>query len=122
MAKKILIIEDEPGQILMLGTRLKAVGYKIVSAGDGEEGLKMVSTENPDLILLDIILPKIDGYKVCKSVKENPDIAKIPIIMITAAGVKDLEEKCKAAGADALIRKPYECTDLVKKIKDLLGE
>jgi len=122
MAKKILIIEDEPDQILMLGTRLNAVGYKIVSASDGEKGLKMVSTESPDLILLDIILPKMDGYKVCKSVKENPDIAKIPIIMITAAGVKDLEEKCMAAGADALIRKPYECTDLVEKIKGLLGE
>lgn len=122
MYKKILFIEDELDQIMMVKMRLEASGYKVVSAADGDEGLKKVHRERPDLILLDIIMPKIDGYEVCKRLKQDPDTRNIPIIGITASGARGTEEKCRALGADDFIKKPFESADLITKIKALIGQ
>ncbi|MCX5711473.1 MAG: response regulator [Candidatus Omnitrophica bacterium] len=118
--KKILIIEDEVDQVLLLRTRLEANGYEIVSAFDGKEGLKKVADTKPDLILLDIMLPGIDGFYVFKRLKDDPKYSNIPVIIITAVGDPDIEKKSAAIGADACIRKPYESEDLVEKVKKLI--
>ena len=121
MAKKILLIEDEAGQVEMLQMRLETSGYEFVSAMDGEEGLKKVHEEKPDLILLDIVIPRIDGFEVCKRLKGSADTKNIPVIIMTAAGLKDMEDKCLATGADSVVRKPYNSADLLAKIKALFG-
>lgn len=118
--KRILFIEDEPEQVELIKIRLEASGYEFVSALDGEEGLKKVRQEKPDLILLDLLLPKVDGYTVCKAIKKGPQTKDIPIIVITAAGIKDLKEKCISIGADDCVIKPYDSADLLAKIKALL--
>ena len=118
--KKILFIEDEVDQIEMVRMRLEMSGFEFISAIDGQEGLKKVKEEKPDLILLDIIIPKMDGYQVCAYLKDNPQTKDIPVIMITAAGEKNIETKCRACGADDIIFKPYESKELVKKIITLI--
>ncbi|MDD5432513.1 MAG: response regulator [Candidatus Omnitrophica bacterium] len=120
MSKKILLIEDEMDQITMVSVRLKANGFKVVFAMDGEEGLKKAAEEKPDLILLDLIIPKIDGFEVSKRLKSEDSTKNIPIIAITAAGIKDIEQKCRVAGMDDFIAKPYDSMELVSKIKSFL--
>ena len=122
MAKKILLVEDEPDQIAMLKVRLEANGYEFMSAMDGEEGLKKVNEEKPDLVLLDIIMPKMDGIEVCKRLKKDSNTKSIPVIVITAAGIKDAEQKSREVGADDYIKKPYDAADLVLKIKALVDK
>lgn len=120
--KRILFIEDEPDQVMMVTMRLEANNWEVMSAMDGEEGLKKVKEKKPDLILLDLVMPKLDGAQVCRRLKEDPTTKKIPIIVMTASGVKNLEKKCLALGAEDIIRKPYDSLDLVAKVKALLGE
>lgn len=118
--KKILFIEDEPGQIAMISLRLEKNGYEMISSMDGAEGLKMAVKENPDLILVDVIMPGIDGFEVCRRLRKNPVTKHIPIISTTAAGIDDVEHQCIAAGADDCVRKPYDSADLLKKVRRLL--
>jgi len=120
MSKKILVIEDESEQVLAVKIRLEAGGYELISAINGEEGLNKACECKPDLILLDIFLPKMNGYQVCKRLKENPDTSNIPVLMITASGERELEKKCLAAGAEGVISKPYEVKDLLAKVQALL--
>lgn len=122
MAKKILIIEDEADQVMMLQERLEASGYKMMSAMDGETGLKKAIEEKPDLILLDVIMPVINGYDVCKRLKANIKTKSIPIVILTASGEEELENKCLDAGAEYCLFKPYDSQFLLKKIKDILKE
>ena len=121
MAKKILFIEDEVDIVTLMQARLVSQGYQMLSAFDGEEGLKMVQEEKPDLILLDKIMPKMDGLEVCQRLKSDPKTKDIPIIIVSASGEKDLPERCQAAGADDLIIKPFEPEDLLFRIKKLIG-
>ena len=120
--KKILFIEDEEGQVMMVKTRVEACGYAFVAAFDGKEGIKKVYEEKPDLILLDIVMPKMNGYEVCDHLKRDPKTADIPIIVVTASGLKDLEERCVALGVEEIIRKPYESSFLAERIAFHLGE
>lgn len=120
--KKVLFIEDEQGQINVIKLRLEGSGFDFVSASDGEEGLKKIVEEKPDVILLDLIMPKMDGYEVCLRAKENPATRSIPILIITASGAKDLEEKCLEAGAKGVIMKPYDSKELVNLIRSLADE
>jgi len=121
MAKRILFIEDEDDQVMLIQTRLEANGFDVSSAGDGEEGLKKVYEINPDLIILDLFIPKISGYEVCKQLKADPKTKHIPIIVLTASGERDLEERCRVVGADEMYRKPYDSKELVKRIEALTG-
>jgi len=114
--KKILFIEDEEDHIILLKTRLEAEGYDFISAADGEEGYQKVIDEKPDLILLDIIMPKMNGYEVCYSLKQNDDTKDIPIIIITASGAKELEQKCIELGANEVMHKPYDSSYLSERI------
>jgi len=122
MAKRILFIEDEVDIVMLMQTRLETHGYKMLSAFNGEEGLKMAREKNPDLILLDKIMPKMDGLEVCQRLKSDPKTKDTPIIIVSASGGKDLPERCLAAGADDLIIKPFEAEELLAKIKALLKE
>jgi len=120
MGKKILIIEDEAELVKLIELRLKASNFEVISALDGEEGLKKAQSENPDLILLDIVMPKIDGYMVCRHLKDDPKTQRIPIIIITASGGKNLQQRSRDAGADGLVIKPFEAEDLLSKISNFV--
>ena len=118
--KKILFIEDEPDQILMISLRLEKSGYDVISSMDGKEGLKKAAAEKPDLILLDVIMPGMDGLEVCRRLRKDPATKHIPILSATAAGLDNVEHECLAAGADDCVRKPYDSADLLSRIKRLL--
>jgi two-component system cell cycle response regulator len=118
--KKILFIEDEPDQIAMVSLRLEKNGYIAIASMDGEKGLKKAAEEKPDLILLDIIMPGMDGFEVARRLRANPVTKHIPIITTTAAGMDDVEHQCRLAGADDCVRKPYDSLDLLTKIERLL--
>jgi CheY-like chemotaxis protein len=120
--KKILFVDDEPDQIMMISLRLQKNGYAVASAMDGEEGLKKAVEEKPALILLDMLMPGIDGFEVCRRLRKDPATRHIPIIATTAAGVDDIEFRCRTAGADDCVRKPYDSSDLLIKIRRLLEE
>ncbi|HOW58433.1 MAG TPA: response regulator [Candidatus Omnitrophota bacterium] len=120
--KKILFIEDEPDQILMIRLRLEKNDFMVVSAEDGLEGIKKAKEEKPDLILLDVIMPGMNGLEVCRKLRSDPLTKKIPVITTTAAGIDDLEHECLAAGADACVRKPYDSVDLISKVTSLLQQ
>ncbi|HNX81741.1 MAG TPA: response regulator [Candidatus Omnitrophota bacterium] len=120
VSKKILVVDDEPDLVDFVRLRLTASGFEVVTAADGEEALDVVQREHPDLIILDILLPKLDGHKVCETLKKDPRFAAIPIIMLTA---KDREEDillAKKIGADAYITKPFDSQLLLYDIKKLI--
>jgi len=117
---KILIVDDEPDIVTALGIRMKSAGFEVITAADGMEGLDAARKQNPDLILLDIMLPKLDGYKVCRILKFDENYRHIPILMITAK-VTDINKKMgEEVGADAYITKPFNSDELMAKIKEIL--
>jgi len=120
MSAKILIVEDNQENIDLLHFFLKPQDYKLLTVKDGEEALKVVRKEIPDIILLDIMLPKLDGFQVCERLKKDERTKFIPIIMITA--LKDMKDKLKAleVGADDFITKPFENVELLARVKSLL--
>ena len=119
--KKILLIEDEPYQVMMIKFRLEANNFDFISACNGEEGLKKTYEEKPDLILLDLFMPKIDGYEVCRRLRRNKETKKILIVFFTASAGPDIKEKFHDYGADDYISKPFESEELVAKINALLA-
>ncbi len=119
MAKKILIVDDEPAIVTMVSNRLKANGYDCISAKDGQEGLTMAKKEKPDLIILDLMLPKMDGYKVCSLIKKDSRYAKIPIILFTAKVQAEDSKLGEEVGADAYVVKPFNAQLLLEKIQQL---
>ena len=120
MAKKILIVEDEPDILSLTIIRLRTSGYEILTAKDGEEALEVLKTGKPDLILLDMLLPKIRGDVICRKLKSDPRTRDIPIIIFTASVVR-ITEKIMEMGADAYVLKPFEPEDLLEKIRKLIG-
>ena len=122
MAKKVLVIDDEPNIVKVVATRLKANNYEVITAFDGQEGLEVARREKPDLIILDLMLPKMDGYKVCGLLKSDARFAKIPIIMFTARAQEEDIKLGEEVGADAYITKPFNAQTLLSKIRELLGE
>ena len=117
---KILVIDDEIQLIEMVKIRLEANGHEIITAKDGQEGLEKAKSENPALIMCDVMMPKMDGYKVCGLLKNDARYSKIPIILFTARAQKDDLELGKEVGADAYIAKPFEPSVLLGKIDELL--
>jgi len=122
MAKRILVVDDEVQLVEMVKIRLEANGYEILSAYDGQEALDKARKEKPDLIVLDLMLPKLDGYKVCRMIKFDDRYKNIPIILFSARAQESDKEMGIQVGADAYITKPFEPKVLLSKIKELLGE
>jgi DNA-binding response OmpR family regulator len=122
MSKKILIVEDEDLIAKVLCMRLEGLGYKVVVASDGEEGLDMVRKEHPDLAILDIGLPRIDGNALCELIKSDPATKSTRIIMLTGKKLVGDMENAFNSGAEVYVNKPYEWLRLLGHIKKLLGE
>ena len=122
MKKRILLIEDEQDIITTLVFRLEAEGYEVITAMDGEDGLDKAKKEKPDLILLDLMLPKMNGYRVCVLLKGDSRFRNIPIIIFTARAEEADKKKSEEVGADAYITKPFEPPLLLAKIKELLKD
>ncbi|MCK4948178.1 MAG: response regulator [Candidatus Aureabacteria bacterium] len=120
--KKILFVDDEPQLVEMVKIRLEANNYEVILASDGEQALEKARGEKPDLIILDIMLPKMDGYKVCRMLKFDDKYSSIPVIMLTARSQKSEKSMGEEVGADAYIIKPFEPQMLLGKIKELLNE
>ena len=117
---KLLVIDDEIQLVEMVKMRLEANGHEVITAYDGQEGLEKAKSENPELIMCDIMMPKMDGYKVCGLLKNDSRYSKIPIILFTARAQKEDEELGREVGADAYITKPFEPPVLLAKIDELL--
>jgi DNA-binding response OmpR family regulator len=122
MPDRILFIEDEEEIVELMRLRLEAAGFTFSFASNGEEGLIKAAKDRPDLILLDIIMPKVDGLTVCRTLKSDPVTKDIPVLMISAAGSKEMQDKCREAGAEDFIRKPFEAAELLAKITGYLGK
>lgn len=120
--KKILIVDDEKDLVETVVFQLEEAGYEAITAYDGAEGLDKARKVKPDLIILDLMLPKMDGYKVCGLLKSDSRYAKIPIIMFTAKAQESDVNLGKEVGADAYITKPFEQEILLGKIKELLKD
>jgi DNA-binding response OmpR family regulator len=118
--KRILLVDDEIELVDMLTMRLEANDYAVSSAGDGQEGLDKARSLKPDLIILDLMLPKLDGYKVCRMLKFDEKYKQIPIILFTARAQESDVKLGKEVGADAYLTKPFEPTILLSKITELL--
>ncbi len=123
MAKKrILVVDDETKLVMAIRIRLEQAGYEVLVAYDGQEGLEKAKKEKPDLIVLDLMLPKMDGYKVCGLLKADTRYGKIPIIILTARAQESDEKLGLECAADAYIIKPFQHEAVLAKIKELLKE
>lgn len=122
MQKKILVVDDEPDYVTLVKTRLEANQYEVLTAGDGQEGLEKAKREKPDLIILDLMLPKMGGYKVCALLKKDTRYAKIPIILLTARAQDEDQKLGLECGANAYLTKPFDAPTLLAKIQELLGK
>ena len=120
--KKILLVDDEKDMVYAVRLQLEANHFEVLTAADGQEALDKSRREKPDLIILDVMLPKIDGYKVCRMLKFDDKYKHIPIIMFTARAQKSGEKLGFEVGADAYLTKPFEPQMLLRKIKELLKE
>ncbi len=120
--KKILVVDDESHIVKMVESRLQANGYEVISAADGDEGLKLARSESPDLIILDLMLPKLDGYKICRMLKFDEKYRHIPVIMFSARAQETDRKLGMETGADAYIVKPFKSEEMLAKIRELLRE
>lgn len=122
MSRTVLIVDDEPNIVLSLKFLVSQQGYGVRTAGSGEEALQSIREEIPDLVLLDIMMPKPDGYEVCQTIRSTPEWKDIPVIMLTAKG-RDVErQKGFAMGADDYLTKPFATNELVTKVRAILED
>ncbi len=121
MTHKILIVDDEPNIVISLEFLMRREGFEVGVARDGEEALMRIRDERPDLVLLDVMMPKINGFEVCERVRADPALAGTRILMLTAKGREAEVAKGLALGADAYVAKPFSTRDLVQRVKSLLG-
>ncbi|MBI3926488.1 MAG: response regulator [Armatimonadetes bacterium] len=122
MSKTIVIADDEPYVLRSLEFILKKEGYRVVTATNGEDAYDRINTENPDLVLLDIQMPKMDGNTVCKKLREDPGRQDLYIVMITAKGQEADRIQSLELGANEYITKPFSPRKLVARVKEILGE
>ncbi len=120
MSKRILIVEDQEDNRQILRDLLGSVGYEMTEAWDGAAGLTAAKQQRPDLILMDIQMPLMDGYEATRRIKADPELKSIPIIVVTSYALSGDEGKARAAGCDAYITKPYGPRQLLAKIKEFL--
>ena len=119
---KILVVDDEIYIVHILDFSLGMEGYEVITALDGEQALEKVKSEKPDLIVLDIMMPKLDGYEVCKNIKSSAGTQHIPVILLSAKG-RNVDQKLGFdVGADDYITKPFSPRKLVERINQLLGQ
>jgi two-component system cell cycle response regulator DivK len=120
MTKRILVVEDHEDNRQILRVLLGSAGYKMIEAHDGETALTTAASERPDLILMDIQLPGLDGYEVTRRIKADPALRSIPIIAVTSYALSGDEDKARAAGCAAYVAKPYSPLELLGKLREYL--
>ena len=118
--KRILVAEDEPSIVLSLEFLLNDAGYDVITAADGAQALDAASTRPPDVVILDIMLPLVDGFEVCRTLRATPRHARTPILMLSARGREQEVERGLALGANAYLTKPFATRDLLQTVKALL--
>lgn len=122
MAKKILVIEDDKFLRKVIVRKLSAEGYEVIEAIDGEKGIAAAQEQRPDLILLDLVLPEIDGFEVLTALKKGKNTFKIPVIVLSNLGEKEnVERGIKAGAADYLIKARLEPSEITERVKKVLG-
>jgi DNA-binding response OmpR family regulator len=120
-SKTILIVDDEPNIVISLEFLLEREGWRVQIARDGQEALDALARELPDLVLLDVMLPRVSGYDVCQRMRENPAWRGVRVLMLTAKGREVEVSKGMALGADAYVTKPFSTQELLAQIHALLG-
>jgi DNA-binding response OmpR family regulator len=121
MAQRILIVDDEPNIVVPLEFLMKREGYEVTVAGDGQAALDALAAGAPDLVILDVMLPKLSGFEVCRRIRADPRWSGLKVLMLTAKGRDQEVEKGLGLGADAYVTKPFSTRDLVARIRALLG-
>ena len=121
MSKKILIADDEQNIVISLEFLMKREGFEVLVATDGEEAVARIRKDCPDLVLLDVMMPKKSGFEVCQEIKADPALSAVRILMLTAKGRDTEVAKGLALGADAYMTKPFSTKELVEKVRSLLG-
>jgi two-component system alkaline phosphatase synthesis response regulator PhoP len=122
MAKRVLVVEDEPRILAIVRKRLEVAGHQVITAMDGIEALQVARREKPDLIVLDLMLPKKDGYDVCVELKADPAYSPIPILMLTARTQDREINNGIACGADGYMMKPFDSKQFVARVAELLDQ
>ena len=122
MSQRILIVEDTEDNRQIIRDLLSSVGYELIEAEDGAAGVALAQSEHPDLILMDIQLPQVDGYEATRRIRAVPELAKVPIIAVTSYALSGDEAKTRAAGCDGYIAKPFSPRQLLAKIREFLPE
>ncbi len=120
MTKRILVVEDNPDNRILITDVLSSLGYQVLVAEDGEEGIAKTEAEHPDLILMDLSLPKLDGWTAAGQIKQNDALAHIPIVALTAHAMVGDREKALHAGCDDYISKPIDLRELTSKLAHFL--
>ena len=121
MAKNILIIEDDEFLRGLINKKLSAEGFNIISAVDGEEGIKKAKEQKPDLILLDLVLPNIDGFEVLEKIKADPNVSAVPVIILSNLSQKeDISKGIKLGAVDYIIKAQFTPEEIVEKIKNII--
>ncbi len=122
MTKSILIVDDEQNIVISLEYVMKNAGFNVAVAYDGEEALEKVKENVPDLVILDVMMPKLDGFEVCKKIRENPAWKSVRIVMLTAKGRDSEREKGLSFGADDYLTKPFSTRDILQRVKEILAQ
>ena len=122
MSKRILVVDDQEDLRGVLRDLLIGSGYTVIEAADGETGVAKAKSDRPDLILMDIQMPVIDGYEATRRIKVDPDLNPIPIVAVSSFAMKGDEEKARAAGCDHYVTKPYSPMQLLRLIRGILGD
>lgn len=120
--KRILIVDDEPDIVQTIQFHLETGGFECLVASDGEEALSFVKRNEPDLIILDVMLPKTNGYQICRELKRNPETRNIPVVMLSAKSQQSDQFWGKEVGATDYITKPFEMEELMEKIRGFLEQ
>jgi two-component system cell cycle response regulator DivK len=120
MTKRILVVEDQEDNMQILRDLLSSAGYEMIEAQDGEAAVRIAVSERPDLILMDIQLPLLDGYEATRRIRADPALCATPIIVITSYALSGDEAKARAAGCDGYVSKPYSPRQLLVKIREYL--
>lgn len=122
MSKKILVVEDTEDNRQILRDLLGMAGYVLVEAQDGAQGVAMAAEHRPDLILMDIQMPVMDGYEATRRIKADPALSSIPVVAVTSYALSGDEAKTRAAGCDGYIAKPYSPRQMLAKVREILGD
>ena len=120
MTKRILIVEDQEDNRIILRRLLSKAGYDLIEAMNGEDGVALALSIRPDLILMDIQLPVMDGYEATRRIKSNAELKSIPVIAVTSYALSGDEAKARAAGCDAYVAKPFSPRQLLAKVREYL--